>query len=359
MKKNFKIKKPIFRPYSYKDYERNIKKIWLDKNENTDEVINNFFKKEFLNQIPPRYLYSYPSLAETYAKVSKFCKKNKNQILLTHGSDGGIKTIFESIVKQNDKVIIFSPTFEMYDVYCKLYQAKYKTINYSIKDKKIYLNFSRLFKTLKEFKPKLICFASPDSPTGFFFNQIQVKKILEFSKKNNIFVLIDEAYYLFSEKTYINEINKYKNLAIIRSMGKAFGVAGLRVGFIVSNKINIDFFRSYRGMYEINNIAAYMLNKILTKKGIKEVKNSVNRLIEGKKFFLKNLKKNPNIEFIDTHANFIHLKILKDKNKIIKKINEICVFKKRQKHPILKDYIRLSLTTKKNFINILKVLNHR
>ena len=37
-------------------------------------------------------------------------------------------------------------------------------------------------------------------------------------------------------------------------MGKAFGVAGLRVGFIVSNKINIDFFRSYRGMYEINNI---------------------------------------------------------------------------------------------------------
>ena len=43
-------------------------------------------------------------------------------------------------------------------------------------------------------------------------------------------------------------------------------------------------------MYEINNIAAYMLNKILTKKGIKEVKNSVNRLIEGKKFFLKILK---------------------------------------------------------------------
>ena len=105
----------------------------------------------------------------------------------------------------------------MYDVYCKLYQAKYKTINYSIKDKKIYLNFSKLFKTLKEFKPKLICFASPDSPTGFFSISAG-KKILEFSKKNNIFVLIDEAYYLFSEKTYINEINKYKNLAIIRSM---------------------------------------------------------------------------------------------------------------------------------------------
>ena len=43
------------------------------------------------------------------------------------------------------------------------------------------------------------------------------------------------------KKTYINEINKYKNLAIIRSMGKAFGVAGLRVGFIVSNKINLKW----------------------------------------------------------------------------------------------------------------------
>ena len=60
-------------------------------------------------------MYSYPSLVAYMLKVSKFCKKNKNRILLTHGSDGGIKTIFESIVKQNDKVIIFSPTFEMYD----------------------------------------------------------------------------------------------------------------------------------------------------------------------------------------------------------------------------------------------------
>ena len=140
-------------------------------------------------------------------------------------------------------------------------------------------------------------------------------------------------------------------------MGKAFGVAGLRVGFIISNKLNIDYFRSYRGMYEINNIAAYMINKILTKKGIKIVKNSVERLIQGKKYFLKNLKKNQNIKFIDTNANFIHLKILKNRKKIINKLSKLCEFKKKQKHPILKDYIRLSLTTKKNFINILEALN--
>lgn len=357
MRNNFNIKNPIFRPHSYNDYERDIKKIWLDKNENADLKINKFYKKEFLSKIPSRYLFSYPSLGETYLKVSKFCNTSKNQILLTHGSDGGIKTVFESMIKKNDKVLILSPTFEMYEVYCKMYQAKYKFFNYSIINNKIDLDFSNLIKTIAIFKPKLLCLASPDSPTGFSYDKEKIDKILELSQKKNIFILIDEAYYLFSKKTFINKINNFKNLAIVRSMGKAFGLAGLRVGFIISNKLNVDYFRSYRGMYEINNIAAYMINKIFCKRGIKIVKNSVHRLIQAKKFFLKKLEKNQNVKFIDTEANFVHLKILKDRKKIIKKLSMVCEFKKKQKHPILKDYIRISLTTKKNFINILDALN--
>ena len=112
-------------------------------------------------------------------------------------------------------------------------------------------------------------------------------------------------------------------------------------------------------MYEINNIAAYMLNKILTNSGMRKVNRSVLKLKEGKKFFLNNLNKNSNVEYINTSANFIHLKILKNKKKIINNLSKICEFKKKQNHPILKDYIRLSLTTKKNYINILKILNNK
>ena len=218
MKKTFKLLKPIFRPNSFQEKERNITKLWLDKNENSDNEINKFYKKKFLNKIPSRYIFSYPSLAETYSKISKYTNLRKNQILLTSGSDSGIKIIFESIVKKNDKVMILSPTFEMYEVYCKLFQSNYKKIQYSLKDKKIYLEMDKFLKTIKTFKPKLLCFASPDSPTGFSFKEKDVNTILNFSKKNNIFILIDEAYFLFNNKTLIKKINSFDNLAIVRSM---------------------------------------------------------------------------------------------------------------------------------------------
>jgi len=357
MKNFFNLPNPIFRPDSFNDKERNISKFWLDKNENGHNDLNLFFKKNFLNNIPPRYIFSYPSLADTYLKISNYLKLQKNQILLTNGSDGGIKIIFESLVKKNDKVLIMSPTFEMYQVYCKLYQSKFKKINYFLNKDKFNVDLNKILKTLKDFKPKLFCFAYPDSPTGFSFKKKDVENILNFCNKNKIFVLIDEAYYFFSKQTFVKKIKQFDNLAIVRSSGKAFALAGLRAGFIISNKKNINYFKSYRQMYEINGIAAYMLNKIYTPNGIKKIKESVRDLELGKNFFLKELSKNPNIEFIDSDANFIHLKILKKKDILLKKLDKICVFKKKQNHPILRDYIRLTLTTKKNFSKILKVIN--
>ena len=359
MKNFFKLPKPIFRPDSFKDKERDINKLWLDKNENSHRDLNLFMKKNILNNIPPRYIFSYPSLANTYSKISNNLNVQKKQILLTAGSDGGIKTVFESMIQKKDKVLIMSPTFEMYDVYCQLYQSKYKKIDYSLSKGKFDIDLNKIINTLKTFKPKLFCFAYPDSPTGFSFKEKDVQKILNFCKKNEIFVLIDEAYYFFSKKTFIKKIKMFDNLAIVRSAGKAFALAGLRAGFIVSDEKNINYFKSYRNMYEINGIAAYMLNQIYTKNGINKIEKTVKKLEEGKNFFLKALNKNSNIEFIDTEANFIHLKILKKKNIIIKKLEKICEFKKNQRHPALKDYIRLSLTTKKNFSKILKIIDRK
>ena len=75
----------------------------------------------------------------------------------------------------------------------------------------------KFLKTIKTFKANfMLCI--PKWSTGFSYKKKDVNTILNFSKKNNIFILIDEAYFLFNNKTLIKKINSFDNLAIVRSM---------------------------------------------------------------------------------------------------------------------------------------------
>ena len=107
--------------------------------------------------------------------------------------------------------------------------------------------------------------SNPNSPTGTIIDKKDIKKILVKTKKLNIPVIIDEAYYGFTKQTTINLISKYKNLFVTRTFSKMFGLAGLRVGFIASNSKNIEYISKLKPMYETNSVAIEAA-KILLKK---------------------------------------------------------------------------------------------
>ena len=119
-----KLKK-IYRPDWTKGIDRDKKKLWLDKNENSDEILlkqtSNFFKK-----VNKKVFSSYPNLAPTYKKLAKKLKLNPKNILLTAGSDLGIKAVFETFVREKDIVVRTNPTFAMYSVYSKIFRVREK-----------------------------------------------------------------------------------------------------------------------------------------------------------------------------------------------------------------------------------------
>lgn len=325
-----------------KNQTRDHKKLWLDKNENTDFYLSNIFKS-IVKKIQPHSIFGYPDLNFIYEKLSFIFKVQKKNLLICNGSDGGIRSTFDCFVKKSDKVLIPSPTFAMYDVYAKLFKTNLISFKYSLKDGKLIFNIDNFLKIIKKKRPRLICLANPDSPSGTVLKKNEVIKIIKAAKKNNSIVLIDEAYYPFCNITLKNEINKYTNLIIVRSLSKAWALAGLRIGFILSSKKIINYMTSSKPMYEIGSLQSYVLAKLIDKKYYLDVKKSVKNLIESKNKFINLLNKQNNIEYINTHSNFIHVKLGKNRKKIINEIKKFAYIRDDQSK-ILKNYSRITIT---------------
>ena len=343
----------IKRPDWTKQLERKKSKKWIDKNENSDELLAKVNITN-LKSITLNDIFAYPDLGKLYLALSKNLKINYKKILLTNGADGAIKLVFDTLYnKKKFTVLRFEPSFAMYKIYSKLYSTRDIVVDYKNIKGEPNLNLLLVIQKIKKFKPNLILLANPNSPTGTLINSKQLENIIKIAKNNNCFVLLDEAYFPYSKLSFINKVNKYKNLIIVRSL-KAFGLSGMRVGYLISNVDLIEKISSYRPLYEINSLGAFLFLKLLKNYSI--VKKSVNRLLSDKNYFTFELKKR-NIKFIKSYGNFIHIKIKKNREKILKNISKKLYIRNNETHNSLKGFSRISLTTKQNYKYILQILD--
>ena len=338
----------IKRPDWTKQIERKKSKIWVDKNENCDEFIGQINLSN-IKKIKKNNIFAYPDLGKLYLLLSKNLKINYKNILITNGADGAIRLVFDTFEKKNFTVLRLEPSFAMYKIYSKIFSSKDIVINYKKKDNEPVLSKNEIIKKIKRYKPNLLLLANPNSPTGTIIKKKEIINIIKVAKKNNCLVLLDEAYYPYSKLTLINEINQYKNLVIVRSL-KAFGLSGLRVGYLISNKNFVKKVQNFRPLYEINSLGAFLFSELL--KDYSKVKKSVNDLILAKKYFIKQLKKR-NIKFIKSFGNFTHIKIEKNKKQILNSIFKKFYIRENEIHSSLKGFSRISFTTQKNYKQIL------
>ena len=145
---------------------------------------------------------------------------------------------------------------------------KKKTIKIGY-DTKLTLDTQKLYKNINS-KVSLIIISNPNSPTGTVLNLNEIKKILEKAKKYKIKVVIDEAYFGFSLVTACPLIKRFKNLIVLRTFSKAYGLAGLRIGYAISNPANIEELTNIKPMYEVNSLAILGLIFFLTMNIIEE-----------------------------------------------------------------------------------------
>jgi histidinol-phosphate aminotransferase len=257
--------------------------IRLDRNERVSNW-KPFIKKKLLS-VPDYFFSTYPDLNPLYKNVSKFDKIPVNQILITSGIDGGIKTVFETLLKAGDLIGVVSPTYAMYQVYSDIFRTQIFKIDYRI-DRKF--NFEKFKKFLKK-KPKIFFLPNPNQPIEDNISINQLDFMAQKLNKINCLFFIDEAYFLFGQKTALPLLKKYKNIIIARTFSKGFGLPSIRLGYLVSNHHLISILSKKRFAHETNSLSAYFANYFL--KNFQICKKYINEIKKSREDLKKKLRK--------------------------------------------------------------------
>ena len=199
----------------------------FERNERTT-LFSEIEFNEMLSTLSPYDFVAYGELEPFYEKICEWLDIRRKNILLTSGSDAGIKAVFETYISEEDEILVSLPNYAMFSVYASMFGAKEVQHVY---EKNLTLDVGSLKKKIN-FNTKLIIISNPGH-TGTIVPENEIVTIVEEGKRNNSLVLIDEAYFHFSAETMIDFIDKFDNLIITRTFSKAFGLASLRIGLLM------------------------------------------------------------------------------------------------------------------------------
>ncbi len=162
----------------------------------------------------------------------------KKHIIQSPGSDLLIREIIHAYSKGR-KIVIVSPSFFPTVQAAKQFATKLISIRLSPPD--FDLNPDLLLDQLNE--PCLVILDNPNNPTGkILLDRKMVGSIVD---HRDVFLVVDEAYYEFSGVTFADMVQEHPNLAITRTMDKAFGLAGARIGYMIAGEAFFEAFSSF------------------------------------------------------------------------------------------------------------------
>lgn len=320
-------------PQGRRDYLR------LDMNENPEGLPQDFFVR-VMNKITSDILSSYPENGLFKTVLSQNLGVHEENLLITNGSDDAIKTIFEVFGKEGKKIISVYPTFEMYSVYSKIFNMQHITIEY---DDEFNVNVHDIADAIDK-DTALVSILNPNNPIGNVYSQEDVDIIIKKAKLYDAIVIIDEAYYYFYDKTFLDFIKKYDNVIITRTFSKLCSIAGLRIGYAISAVNNILFLNKVRPTYSVNSISLYFAEEILKDNGL--ISNLIEIEKKGRNYILNKLAET-NIKHFSKNGNYVFIYCGEETKEIASALKEKKILVKTYSHHLLNQYIRISTGSEK------------
>ena len=224
-------------------------KLRLDFNENTVGCSPRVI--EALAQAATRgFVATYPEYERAREKMGEFLGVKGSRLIFGDGTDELINALVHTYIDPGDEVLMPWPTFTMFRFYTEVVAGVPKKVDYKLPELKFPLE--ELIEAIGP-RTKLITIATPNNPTGDALSLADIEKVLEAATDRA--VLIDEAYFEFNGVTAIDLLPHYPNLFVSRTFSKAYGLAGLRVGCLVSSAENIEQVHKGQSPYSVGSIA--------------------------------------------------------------------------------------------------------
>ena len=266
----------------------------LDANEGNKDLFKDLIKDIgddfYLNLYPDD---NYTQLKE--AIVNYIGCKIEN-ISVGNGSSELLDLCVKTFVDTNELILSLDPTFSMYSIYAKIVNSRYIGAG---EGNDFTINVDDVIKSIKENDPKLTIICNPNNPTGTIIKRDDVLRIV---KSTDNVVIVDEAYMEFSNESVVDEIENYDNLIVVKTMSKAFSMAGIRTGYLIANEELVKTIEKVRPPYNLNSISALLATKALKQKD-KMLSYVENLKVEREKIYEKLL--DMGVKGYKSGANFV------------------------------------------------------
>ncbi len=217
-------------------------------------------------------------------------------ILFGNGSDELIQIILLALARPGSAVLAPRPTFSMYEIIAKSVGMKFFDVPLT---ESFALDVPAFSEAIETYHPAVTFLAYPNTPTGNLFADEEIEAVLQRSEG---LVVVDEAYFIFTEGTFLPRLKQFDNLLILRSFSK-LGLAGLRLGFLVGNSAWLAEFDKVRLPYNINSLTQASTQFALANKQIFD--QQVSRIRAERERLYKALDDIPGIRVWPSEANFL------------------------------------------------------
>lgn len=291
----------------------------------------------------------YPFYGELSQKIADYRKCSIDNIKVTNGADEAIQGIVQTYLENGEALLTLDISFDMPVIYTQIQNGEIIKVPF---EQKWFFPVNSFLKAMKNPKIKIIYLASPNNPTGNIIEENDLNKILENALDK--VVIIDETYANYSGITYQKYTEKYDNVFLVRSFSKDFALAGLRLGYIISNSENIKNLKKVISPFSVNAIAMKAgITALSDIEYFEKVKADINKTKNDLKEFFEKL----NFKVYPSFANFLLVDCGKKSEFIYRKLQEESISVKLfKKGSALEGYLRVTIPTKQGFEKIKNAL---
>lgn len=224
--------------------------------------------EHLLNWYPETQHASLLNALRAYTGIGK-----SSDILLCNGSDNAIRLILQAFTSQS-KCLVLQPNYDNFRAQCESFGNHVISVDYTGNTDPL-----DLLPQIKAAEPRLIYLTNPNNPIGYVIDNKALATIAQLAKSLHAILIIDEAYFEFYGKSATHLLQSYDNIIVLRTFSKAFGLAGLRIGYLVANREQI------RELYKVYNPKDVMM---LSAKAAKFMLDNMDKVLD----YVKVVKRN-------------------------------------------------------------------
>ena len=242
--------------------------------------------------------YPETNLEELRNKIALYSGvEGSNVIVGGDGADEILDVLGKTLIEHGDEFIVPIPSYMYYEFTLKIHGGVPVYANWNMETNK--LDVDSIIAALSE-KTKIIFLCTPNNPTGTLIDKGDIKRVLE---STDALVVVDEAYFEFSEVNNVDLLDDYDNLLILRTFSKVFGLAGMRIGYAISNKRFIEYMHRVKPVFSLTKLS--YVTALATLDDAEYIKESIEIGIESREFLYQNMSKSDKLTVYPSKSNYL------------------------------------------------------